>query len=514
MKRHIRKIASITLASLLISSAVPLYASEAITLQVNGIPRPLKVAPILENGTTLVGLREIFEVLGATVNWDEATGAIKAKTTDMELSLIPGIKTAKKNGVPVELSVAPKQVGGNTMIPLRFVSEAFGAEVNWDETNNIISIDTAPEEAIEIQETKPIEYPTLSLDEEGTKITYDEAVEKALKNSLALKSIEESLKISEETQEIARDAVVVHRPAVGDNTSEQAFFVAEAAHINALLASTQADYGVTATKYQKQIQEGVIKYQVKASFDSIQNLKKDIELLSKSLETTKTQLDITTQKANLGLESDFNKTTAEQNFKNQQKQLEALKKSLDNEYIKLNRLMGIDDKERASLDYALDFTPMEMNEVELNAYIERALVKDPSIILKGEAVKQAEYNLRLYTYSAINPTDTYAVKESKLNQARLDEMQAKNNLRDKIRTTYNQIKQLEEQYQIDTANLQQAKEQYNILKTQYDLGMVIELNLKQAELAILSAQVAQEKTAVQHAQLVYLFNNPYLLSQQ
>lgn len=150
-----------------------------------------------------------------------------------------------------------------------------------------------------------------------------------------------------------------------------------------------------------------------------------------------------------------------------------------------------------------------MSQIQLNAHIERALVKDPSIILKGEAVKQAEYNLRLHTYTG--GMDSWDIKESKRIQAINDEIQAKNDLRDKIRTTYNQIKQLEEQYQIDTTALQQTKEQYDILKTQYDLGMVIELNLKQAELAILSAQVAQEKTAVQHAQLIYLLNNPYLL---
>lgn len=511
MRKHIKKIASITLASLLISSSVPLYAAQATTLQINGISRSLKVAPIVEDGTTLVGLREIFEILGVTVNWDDTTGAIKAKTTDMELTLIPGTKTAKINGTPVELSTAPKQVGGNIMIPLRFVSEAFGAEVKWDAANNIISINTAPQTATEKQEIKQIEYPTLNIAEEGSKITYEEAVAKALKNSLALKSIEESIKIAEESLKHARSSIVTYRPEVNDYTKEVSYYVADIGTISSLLALTQADYGVTAAQYQKEIQEGVIKYQVKSAFDSIQKNKMDMELLNKTLENAKMQLDVITQKANLGLESDFNKTKEEQNFKEQQKQLESLKKSLDNEYIKLNRLMNIDEKERPALEYTLNFTPLEMSENELDAYIERAMTTDPSIILKEEAVKQAEYNLHLHVSSQYNPADSYAVKESKLKQARMDATQAKNELRDKIRTTYNQIKQIEEQYQVDTSNLQQAKEQYNILKTQYELGMVTELDLKQAELAILSAQVTQEKTAIQHAQLVYLLNNPYLL---
>lgn len=509
MKKHLRKIISLAITSALLSSTISLYALNPVRLEVNDTPYSLKTAPIIEDGTTLVGLREIFEILGATVDWNKDTEAIKAKLDDMEISLTVGSKTAKQDGKLVELDAAPKKIDGNTMIPLRFVSETFGAEVAWDETNRMIYIDTNTEKLAEEQEIEPMEYPTLSMNEEGTKITYDQAVERALANSLALENIEESIKISEELQENARDAVTVQRPSAEDYTNEAAIFTAEAVHIQSLIGLIQADYGVEASKYQKQIQEGTIKYQVKSSFDSIQNFKKDIELQNKSLETAKLQLDITKQKANLGLESDYNRTKGEQDYDKQQKQLEALKKSLDTEYIKLNRLMGIDEKEAPILDYTVEFNPIDINETKLNSYIERVLVDDPSIILKGEAVKQAEYSLQLYSYGS--GSESYEIRKSKLNQAKLEETQAKNNLRDKIRTAYNKIKQSEEQYEIETLALNQAKKQYDIIKTKYNLGMAIEINLKQAELDILSAQVSREKTVVQHAQLIYLFNNPYLL---
>lgn len=508
LKSTIIKIASIALISLLTYSS-PLYASDRVTLQVDGNSYPLKITPIIENGTTLVGLREMFEILGTTVDWNQDTGVIKAKTGEVEISLISGTKLANKNGIPIELATAPRQIDGRIMVPLRFVSEAFGAEVIWDETNHIIIIDTTPEKEIRAQEMNPIEYPRLMVYEEGETVSYEEAVEKAMKNNLSIKIIEEDITIAREKQEDAHNLVIFHRPFVEDYTAPEAYFTAETVHLNTLLAMIQADYGAQAAKYQKQIQEGVIKYQVKALFDSIVNLKKDLELSNKALEITKINLESTNQKAALGLESEYNKIKTEQDYEKQQKQLEALKKSLDNEYIKLNRLMGIDVKARNPLEYVLQYTPLE--EISLDSYIERSIEKDPIIKLKEQAVAQAEYSLHIYPSTGL---DNFTVRESQLKQARMEAVQVKNNLRDKLHTTYNQIKQLEEQYQIDTVNLQQAKEQYNILKTQYDLGMVIELNLKQAELAILSAQVAQEKTAVQHAQLVYLFNNPYLLSQQ
>ncbi|WP_058485925.1 stalk domain-containing protein [Defluviitalea phaphyphila] len=509
MKKYLKKMIFIVIMSLLLISS-PLYASDTITLELNGTYHSLKISPVVEDETILINLREISELLGGTVSWNEETGEIKVYTNSKEISLFSDFKIAEINGNITELKTAPKKIDGNIMVSLKFIEEIFGVEAIWDQNNNRIYINTNQETSIGVDEVKSIEYPSLNINEEGTKITYEEAIKKALSNNLALKSIEEGIKISEEFEENARNAVVVQRPSVEDYSSEAAIFVSEAVHVNNLLTLIQAEYGVKAAKYQKQIQEGLIKYQVKSSFDSIQSLKKDIELLKKSLETSKIQLEITKQKVNLGLESDYNKIKAEQDYKKQENQLETLQRSLDTEYIKLNSLMGVDEKERFILDYQVEFMPIDMDENELDAYIGRALVKDPSIILKEEEVKQAEYNLHLYTYTG-TISDSYDIRKSKLNQANLALNEAKDTLEDKIRTTYNQIKQLEEQYKINTLALEQAKDQYDIMKTQYNLGMVSEINLKQVELGILSAQVELEKTIIQHAQLVYLFNNPYLL---
>lgn len=508
VKNYFKKLTSIILTAAIIYSSTPIFAFNATTLKVDGIPYDLQVSPVIEEDVTLVGLREIFEILGANVDWNEETGEIVAKTEDMTVKLTLGIKVAEKNGTVVDLAIPPKQINGNTMVPLRFVGEAFGSEIIWNSDNHTITMNTNMEEPIE--EPKTIDYPALTIDNDEPTITYEEAVKKALDNSLALKNIEENIKIAEEQQEDARSAVVVNRPPTNDYTSPEAVFVADASHIVSLIASIQADYGAKAAKYQKEIQEGVIRYQVRAGFDSIQGLKRDTAVLSKSVELSEIQLNIVRQKAQLGMESEFNKNKAEEEYSVQLKQLDSLKKSLDNEYIKINKIIGINENEKYSLEYDLEFIPIELDEPKLNAYIQRSLVNDPSILLKKEEVRLAEYNLHLYTGDTMT-NDSYDIRKSRLQQAINEERLAKDNLSEKIRITYNQIKQLEEQYEMDQSALKQAQEQYKILKTQYDLGMIIEANLKQGELALLSAQANLEKTIINHEKLTYLFNNPFLL---
>lgn len=51
-----------------------------------------------------------------------------------------GSKTAYVNGVPVSLDVPPQIINGRTMVPIRFVSENLGAEVNWDSNTKTVTI--------------------------------------------------------------------------------------------------------------------------------------------------------------------------------------------------------------------------------------------------------------------------------------------------------------------------------------------------------------------------------------
>jgi len=60
------------------------------------------------------------------------------------------MKTAKVNGKEIKLDTSSVIAGGRTFVPVRFISEAFGATVEWDGKNKIVTITTKPQAGNEI----------------------------------------------------------------------------------------------------------------------------------------------------------------------------------------------------------------------------------------------------------------------------------------------------------------------------------------------------------------------------
>lgn len=119
--------------------ATPAQAN-AIRIMLNGNPLTTDVAPVIRNGRTLVPFRAIFEALGARVTWDEATNTVSGYRGRQAIVLELGSNTAWVNGPPVTLEVAPLALNGRTMVPLRFVAERLGAEVEWVDATRTVTI--------------------------------------------------------------------------------------------------------------------------------------------------------------------------------------------------------------------------------------------------------------------------------------------------------------------------------------------------------------------------------------
>lgn len=149
-----RKLFITTMVLLLITSLIsPLvFAADEISVFINGRKISFDVPPAKISGRTMVPLRGIFEGLGAEVKWEAATMTITAKRGDTEVKLTLGDKNAYINGNLNILDVPPAKVSGRTMVPLRFVGEAFKAEVKWVGATKSIYINdetaSAPQPAI------------------------------------------------------------------------------------------------------------------------------------------------------------------------------------------------------------------------------------------------------------------------------------------------------------------------------------------------------------------------------
>ncbi|MBT9155915.1 MAG: Oligopeptide-binding protein AppA [Firmicutes bacterium] len=131
----------------LVALLLPLAELGAVSAQVNpiritlnGQPLTTDVAPITRNGRTLVPFRAIFESLGARVTWDEAANTVAGYRGRQAIILELGSTTAWVNGPSVRLEVAPQAVDGRTMVPLRFVAERLGAQVEWVDATRTVAI--------------------------------------------------------------------------------------------------------------------------------------------------------------------------------------------------------------------------------------------------------------------------------------------------------------------------------------------------------------------------------------
>lgn len=103
--------------------------------------------PVEENGRLLVPVRAIFESLGAEVSWDEAEEQVTATKDSTTVQLQVNSPTLLVNEEAVELDAPARLVGERTLVPLRAVSEALEAQVDYVENLQRVVIDKpAPQE--------------------------------------------------------------------------------------------------------------------------------------------------------------------------------------------------------------------------------------------------------------------------------------------------------------------------------------------------------------------------------
>lgn len=94
----------------------------------------------LSTGRTLVPIRMVTEALGGSTEWDEATQMVTVRLGDKSMKLTIGEKEAAANGTPVSLDQPPVIWLNRTMVPLRVIVEAFGAEVRWTDSVSRVDI--------------------------------------------------------------------------------------------------------------------------------------------------------------------------------------------------------------------------------------------------------------------------------------------------------------------------------------------------------------------------------------
>lgn len=123
---------------LLLASIMPAFAGTSPKIFFNEEEVISKNPPLVINNRVIVPFRAIFQALDHKVNWNETTQSI----TSEDIYLKINNRIAKIGDKAIVLDVPAQLFENNsvTYVPLRFISEALGKEVRWDEKNNKVVI--------------------------------------------------------------------------------------------------------------------------------------------------------------------------------------------------------------------------------------------------------------------------------------------------------------------------------------------------------------------------------------
>lgn len=147
---HYARIAFLLVLSIVLLLPMTAFAETAagtagIKVTINGKGFTPKSAPYRESGTIYLPLRDMGELLGTTIAWLTGTKTAVLNYPQLTIKLQVSETTATVNGNPVLLTAPMQVVGGRIYVPLRFLSEATGADVKWAAGANTIRITRSDE---------------------------------------------------------------------------------------------------------------------------------------------------------------------------------------------------------------------------------------------------------------------------------------------------------------------------------------------------------------------------------
>ncbi|WP_307605728.1 stalk domain-containing protein [Paenibacillus sp. V4I9] len=98
------------------------------------------VPPVIINGQAYLPIRSVSESFGAAVDWDQESLTVTVSTEYATITNRINSTTAYIDGEPAEIDGPSLLLAGRTYVPLRFISESLGLQVDWHAPTQIIQI--------------------------------------------------------------------------------------------------------------------------------------------------------------------------------------------------------------------------------------------------------------------------------------------------------------------------------------------------------------------------------------
>ena len=161
---------------------VPGQAATNIKVYIDNEIVSFDIQPRLVGGRTMVPLRAIFEGLGATVDWNGDTQTVTAFNEVTIVTATIGQYTMTVNGTKKTMDVAPMVIDNRTLVPARFVAEAFDCDVRWDGSTQTVYITTKPLDYSKVEQDISVAIPGTSTKTETKSDVQEESAQETTKS--------------------------------------------------------------------------------------------------------------------------------------------------------------------------------------------------------------------------------------------------------------------------------------------------------------------------------------------
>ncbi len=519
MKRKV----SAFLATLMVfvSSASAFGAISDITINANGLLQPIRNGIINRNGANLIGLREISDILGADdVFWDSKARTVTIKKNGKKVVLSVDSGKVSIDGKETDAPVSAEIVDSRVMVPLRFISEIFDAEVTWDGERRTITV---------VNPDKTSDYTVLDLDVTGesgentTVYTYDEALQSAINKNSDLKNLDDTISyLVEARSELGNNIKVMddayesytmleNSAAEGEISDSMTVQARMSETIDTTIKLMQSMKSADVNRSLKGVNEEMIKDGLAATLknylSSIKTAQMNISLLEENVKLGQENIENMELKLSVGMESEKNVSTAKLEQKELEANLESSKLAFEKLKQSLRDFIGAKPDENIYVDYEITFD--KLDDVQLESYVTLKTQNDPSIKALKAKAELAEYNKRVASVTASDSARMDLINA--VNTAERALKDAQDEMATNIRNAYNSIRQLEQQNKAKKAAVEKAIETYNSVVVSYQAGMATNYQVSQAKLGILNAEIDVEKNALDYDLSVFTFERPYML---
>ncbi|RDV84542.1 TolC family protein [Ammonifex thiophilus] len=316
-----------------------------------------------------------------------------------------------------------------------------------------------------------------------------EAVQLAWQNSPDIRAAQAEVDKWWEQRKDAADVVekMSYIPAAGPNVVPYAD-MAWVALLSTDAAWQMAKKNLEDKKQYLAVQVAQAYYDVLAAQTAYEQAKRQLELAERALSVARAAYWA-------GTATNFDLAKPEADAQAASKGLAAAKEALGKAYVVLNRLIGLPSDSRPVLTTR---PPTENLKVEsLDAEVSRALESSASIFALRKNVDIARWNVD-YPY-ATGKYLKYNIATADLAASEQQLYAAQDVLKEKVHTTYRQIRSLEEQIQAQEAQVKAAEEAARLAKIRYEAGVAIKLEVDKAETALAEARAKLENLYCQHA---------------